>query len=111
VSAEVIFILKLVSIRYATNQKVRCRMQVVINISEEDYEGLKRNDKFNDMHLNYYEKLIANGVPLPKGHGRLVDADEIDNNIYDLTRGMDLNYGQISEVVDTAPTIIEKDDD
>ena len=84
-------------------------MQIVIDISEKDYQTLKKKDKFDAMYLDYYEKLIVYGIPLPKGHGRLVDADEIDNNIYDLTRSMDLNYGQISEVVDTAPTIIEAD--
>lgn len=48
-------------------------MQIVIDIDEEDYEGLKRKDKFNDRYLNYYEKLIVHGTPLPKGHGDLVD--------------------------------------
>ena len=24
---------------------------------------------------------VANGTPLPKGHGRLIDADDIDNHI------------------------------
>ena len=89
-------------------------MQIVINIDEEIY---KRILPYKDLPIisnlcNDYPEIthaIANGVPLPKGHGRLVDADEIDNNIYDLTRSMDLNYGQISEVVDTAQTIIEAD--
>jgi hypothetical protein len=56
-------------------------MQVVINISEEDYEGLKKKDEFNDMYLNHYEKLIVHGTPLPKGHGRLVDADKAISKI------------------------------
>jgi hypothetical protein len=93
---------------------VRDKMQIVINIDEEIY---KRILPYKDLPVisnlcNDYPEItyaIANGVPLPKGHGRLVDANEIDNNIYDLTRSMDLNYGQISEVVDTAPTIIEAD--
>ena len=81
-------------------------MQIVINISDEEYKKISNsNPSYADDFSIYYA--IKNGVPIPKGHGRLVDADEIDNNIYDLTRSMDLNYGQISEVVDTAPTIIE----
>ena len=91
-------------------------MQVVINIDEEVY---KRVLPYKDVpvisnpadDISELIHAIVNSTPLPKGHGRLVDADEIDNNIYDLTRSMDLNYGQISEVVDTAPTIIEKDDE
>ena len=89
-------------------------MQIVIDIPEEvkiDIEDILHSGR-NIPHENIETllKTIVNGTPLPKGHGRLVDADEIDNNIYDLTRSMDLNYGQISEVVDTAPTIIEADE-
>ena len=82
-------------------------VELVIKIPEETYKGIMLG-KWDENGLAYY---VKDGTPLPKGHGRLVDADEIDNNIYDLTRSMDLNYGQISEVVDTAPTIIEKDDE
>ena len=82
-------------------------VELVIKIPEETYKGIMLG-KWDENGLVYY---VKDGTPLPKGHGRLVDADEIDNNIYDLTRSMDLNYGQISEVVDTAPTIIEKDDE
>ena len=42
-------------------------MKLVIEISEKDY-----NDIMTDLprNLNHYERLIANGTPLPKGHGR-----------------------------------------
>jgi hypothetical protein len=91
-------------------------MQIVIKIDEVIYKRIlpyKDVPVISNLANDFPELMhaVANGVPLPKGHGRLVDANEIDNNIYDLTRSMDLNYGQISEVVDTAPTIIEKDDD
>ena len=56
-------------------------MQIVIDIPEEDYKGLQRKDKFNDMFLSYYEKLIVHGIPLPKGH-RFIDADEIFNHAF-----------------------------
>lgn len=39
-------------------------MQIVIDIPEENYQNLKAKDKFNDMWLNYYEKLIVNGTPV-----------------------------------------------
>ena len=87
-------------------------MQIVINIDDEDYDDITLTGE-NTINLGVLLDLreaVRNGTPLPKGHGRLVDADEIDNNIYDLTRSMDLNYGQISEGVDTAPTIIEADE-
>lgn len=89
-------------------------VELVIKIPEEIYKRILPYRDFpviSNLANDFSEitHAIANGVPLPKGHGRLVDANEIDNNIYDLTRGMDLNYGQISEVVDTAPTIIDAD--
>lgn len=95
-------------------------MQIVINISEEDYEGLKRKDKFNDMFLNYYEKLIVNGVPLPEGHGRLGDLDalevEMSNGIKAglMIEGYE-SYSNINDMDDClecvkyASTIIEAD--
>lgn len=52
-------------------------MKIVIDIPEEDYQKLKAKDKFYDMYLNYYEKLIVNGTPLPKGHGRLIDENKL----------------------------------
>lgn len=76
-------------------------MDIVVKLPDKDYSVILAK-----IMLACYGCEI---IELPKGHGRLVDADEIDNNIYDLTRSMDLNYGQISEVVDTAPTIIEAD--
>ena len=81
-------------------------VELVIKIPEEKLRIIKDKIYCGIYDAELY-KAIENGIQLPKGHGRLVDADKIDNNIYDLTRSMDLNYGQISEVVDTAPTIIE----
>ena len=50
-------------------------MQIVIDISEEMYEDLK--------HLNVHgfttavEEAVANGTPLPKGHGDLIDKNKL----------------------------------
>ena len=85
-------------------------IELIIKIPRKVYKAICDKNALG-CDIGDIKNMIRNGTPLPKGHGRLVDADEIDNNIYDLTRSMDLNYGQISEVVDTAPTIIEKDDE
>ena len=85
-------------------------IELVIKIPQKVYKAICDKNALG-CDIGDIKNMIRNGTPLPKGHGRLIDADEIDNNIYDLTRSMDLNYGQISEVVDTAPTIIEKDDE
>lgn len=50
-------------------------MQIVIEIDEEKYIYVKEQvEKGID---NPLKVIIANGRPLPKGHGRLIDADEI----------------------------------
>lgn len=47
-------------------------MQIVIDISEKDYQLMK------DGHIPFsILDVIMNGTPLPKGHGRLIDADAL----------------------------------
>lgn len=84
-------------------------MQVLIDINDDLYVRLFDNGGNNVMDMRRAYIAIRKGTVLPKGHGRLVDADVIDDNIYDLTRGMDLNYNQIISVLDGAPTIIPAD--
>jgi hypothetical protein len=48
-------------------------MQIVINIPEKlACEGFERS--FTEEEKNVLIKAIGNGTPLPKGHGRLIDA-------------------------------------
>jgi hypothetical protein len=56
-------------------------MQVVIDISEKDYQTLKKKEEFDAMYLNYYEKLIVYGTPLPRGHGDLKDIEVMKNKL------------------------------
>lgn len=81
-------------------------MQIVIDIPDKTYEKIMSNEyDYGDMNV-----IIQNGTPLPKGHGRLIDADVVDDNIYALTQSLDLNYNQISKALDDdIPTIIESD--
>ena len=53
--------------------------------------ALGPNDKEQLVHA------IANGTPLPKGHGRLIDADKFISE----------HFGEVARLVDDAPTIIE----
>ena len=75
-------------------------MQIVIDIPEEvkhkvyNYGlSLCPSDKEQLVHA------IVNGTPLPKGHGRLIDADKFISE----------HFGEIARLVDDAPTIIEAD--
>ena len=80
-------------------------MQIVINIPEERFKDIQRIAEVQRErnHFKTAEQIIANGIPLPKGHGRLIDADKIPN---DNEENLDLTwYGHILET----PTIIEAD--
>lgn len=83
-------------------------MQVVIDIDEEDFKALQRKDKFDDMFLNYYEKLIVHGTPLPECHGDLIDRSKLDVTPIDIT---DLPTDRcllvyMAEDVDNAPALV-----
>lgn len=77
-------------------------MQIVIDIPEELYEAYKgRPPMLGDAEMDMIAQSIANGTPLPKGHGRLIDADALihwhrfeSKSDYDIAN---------------APTIIEAD--
>ena len=51
-------------------------MQIVIDISEEEYAAICY-DVLNEREHGFGYVAIANGKPLPKGHGRLIDADDL----------------------------------
>ena len=77
-------------------------MQIVIDIPEDVYKDIQSLDWKNTGRLFSEEwKAIHNGTPLPKGHGRLIDADV-------LVDGMENDY-EFCEAVNATPTIIEAD--
>lgn len=92
-------------------------MQIVIDIPEATYEMIKEMQKRNGTeYMNELESGVAKGTPLPKGHGRLIDA----NSIYQIVRPLDPSDDQwgmtaytakklVHKVFNLAPTIIEAD--
>jgi hypothetical protein len=76
-------------------------MQIVIDIPKRTYEQLKflREQGFDGFET-IIDKAVANGTPLPKHHGRLIDADAMQKYQID-------TFGQRLLVIDTAPTIID----
>jgi hypothetical protein len=83
-------------------------MKIVIDIHERDYQWIKENPLTYDSE---YCEAIRNGTPLPKGHGRLIDADAI---IAEATESMKYpaNHEYMECVIaymNLAPTIIEAD--
>lgn len=69
-------------------------MQIVIDIPEQEYESMK-----NASYKCEYAKYILRGKILPKGHGRLIDADAV----------LVEPYGDTRKDIDIAETIIEAD--
>ena len=77
-------------------------MKLVIDINEHLYKMIKTLGLVvEDEDAVAVSEAIMNGTPLPKGHGRLVDADV-------LVDGMEDDY-EFCEAVNATPTIIEAD--
>ena len=70
-------------------------MQIVIDIPEEEYQNILHTGKASFCTVNAIEA----STPLPKGHGRLIDVDEIPGD----------GSWDFSDRLDETPTIIEAD--
>lgn len=77
-------------------------MEIVIDIHERDYQSM-----LNGLVSYSVLDAIRNGKPLPKGHGRLIDADEIkfENREFDTYE----DYSRAFDAIDYAETIVEAD--
>ena len=76
-------------------------MQIVIDIDEDYYKIIKHNV---DQGMFYKPcVLIANGTPLPKYHGRLIDVDKVISN------GISKGFCNWYDEIKMADTIIGAD--
>lgn len=71
--------------------------EVVIKIPEEEYEIIKACTA----PMTWIEHLIKNGTPLPKGHGRLIDADAFIKTMEDASKRQ--NYKKL--LIDNCLTV------
>ena len=96
-------------------------IELVIKIPKEAKQAFNRAES-NDLKGGYYDhggvigKAIKNGTPLPKGHGRLIDADKIPKGhgrLIDADKiEFEYYYGEwfVTEAaIDHQPTILEAD--
>ncbi len=92
-------------------------IELIIKIPEEAKQAFDCAES-NDLKGCYYDhggvvgNAIKNGTPLPKGHGRLIDADELYDGFIDGTEGYDCQTWsriEIGDIIEDAPTIIEAD--
>jgi hypothetical protein len=85
-------------------------MKLIIDIPEEKYLFAKQLAD-GGKEDNPIVLAVGNGVPIPKGHGEIIDVNEIreieidDGNIANYTKGSDVDL-----YID-APAIIEADED
>lgn len=73
-------------------------MNVVIEISEDEYEWVKRANRQTTPLDRFCVKAIANGTPLPEHHGDLVDRSCICKAIYaseDNLTGSGMTYDEM----------------
>ena len=90
-------------------------MHIVIEISEEDYKEVRKDTYSGTSFENRVFSAIDNGTPLPKGHGRLIDADNTISKICDCSCGCHLKECGHDEPcfsvtrIESATTIIEAD--
>ena len=80
-------------------------MRIVIDIPDEAYEMLKNKQVLD----NIAESIIANGTPLPKGHGRLIDISEYEKNYFNVAIEYDDGDRTHSIYTSGIPTIIPAD--
>lgn len=81
-------------------------MEIVIKIPDEVFKSYKDWDE--NKVATVEQTLIAHGTVLPKGHGRLIDANKLDTR----ERGNNSQrtmWWNIECIVKDAPTIVEAD--
>ena len=84
-------------------------IELVIKIPEEMYKWVNDVNKFFDGYgISDFIDLVKNGIPLPKGHGRLIDMKKLQKFVSDYTEH-DAVQLIFADREDYLPTIIEAD--
>ena len=82
-------------------------MKLIIDIHEKDYQSMKNG------HIPFSVlDVIMKGTPLPKGHGRLIDADVFQKYCFNKNFDKMLSDGGLATInmfLEFQPTIIEAD--
>lgn len=88
-------------------------MQMVIEISEKTINEIKDNVMFagdipSDIRWDV-TSAIVNGTRLPKGHGKLIDADEVLVKLWNKKYDDPNDAIEVAKIINEALTIIEGD--
>lgn len=82
-------------------------MQIVIDIHEKDYQSMLNG------YISYgLLDAIKNGIPLPKGHGDLIDISHLMRGLYEEMQVGESNYStsEIYKMLEEETSIIIKAD-
>ena len=91
-------------------KKVRNEMvELVIKIPEEIRIAISRMGllRIPDEMQKKVDRAIQRGTPLPKGHGRLIDADKL-RAVY--TKPHLVGFDEIIEDIDSQPTVVKREE-
>lgn len=99
------------------------QIELVLRLPKKVYDTVMKKERMLiEDDIEIYEA-IDNGTPLPKGHGRLIDADKLikDNGLNKATKygnetkeQLQLSYGtmmmyEIFDLIDDAEVVVEAD--
>lgn len=88
-------------------------MQIVIDISEKLYDTIMSDEMPTIEQMSAIVLRIYQGTPLPKGHGRLIDAWALDKEVVNYVHSGDAespkDCAKFSMMIITAPTIFAAD--
>jgi len=90
-------------------------IEIVIKMSEEEYSNIEPflNGKTIKGGFNLFKALeiIKNGTPLPKQHGKIIDADSIPSyrirGVTEYCRGYNDRTTEVENAIVNAPAIIK----
>lgn len=89
-------------------------MEIVIKIPDSVYQ-IVNDGKVDEFTSAYVVGAVCEGTPLPKGHGRLIDADALEKKMCDREKELGDDRAMwessaVSVALDMfAPTILEAD--
>lgn len=87
-------------------------MQIVIDIPDGYVKVIMVNQRTEGTAMDkLLRQAVIDGTPLPKGHGRLIDADALgEKEEYYLNKDESISFFYVySEYIIDAPTIVEAD--
>lgn len=92
-------------------------IELIIKIPEVYFEALKKTEEIvsgqrsGKTFMSVIYERVANGTPLPKGHGRLIDADalKMDKKVCGDRYLSKTSLFVANKVIEQADTIIEAD--